>query len=207
VKGVIGHFKNDRRVQVWDIWNEPDNTNDSSYGKDKLNQEPAGKKEKTVEMLKLAFEWARSADPSQPITSGVWIGTWGDPSKLSPTEHLQLEQSDAISFHGYDTAPVMKEKIHNLGRYARPILCTEYMARPRGNTFDPILALLKQEHVAAYNWGFVAGKSNTIYPWDSWKTPYNAEPKVWFHDIFRIDGTPFDPKEVDYIRSVTGKGK
>jgi len=194
-------------VQVWDIWNEPDNTNDSSYGKDKLNQEPAGKKEKTVEMLKLAFEWARSADPSQPITSGVWIGTWGDPSKLSPTEHLQLEQSDAVSFHGYDTAPVMKEKIHNLGRYSRPILCTEYMARPRGSTFDPILALLKQEHVAAYNWGFVAGKSNTIYPWDSWKTPYNAEPKVWFHDIFRIDGTPFDPKEVDYIRSVTGKGK
>ncbi len=53
--------------------------------------------------------------------------------------------------------------------------------------------------------GFVSGKTQTIYPWDSWKKAYTAEPPVWFHDIFRPDGTPYIQKEVEYIRSVTGK--
>jgi hypothetical protein len=78
------------------------------------------------------------------------------------------------------------------------------MARPRGSTFDPILAYLKDEKVGAYNWGFVAGKTQTIYPWDSWERQYTAEPQVWFHDIFRANGQPYDAKEVDYIRKVTG---
>jgi glycosyl hydrolase family 10 len=205
VKGVIGRFKNDKRVHAWDIWNEPDNLNSNSYGKEKLNIEPAGKQEKTLELLKQAFNWARSVDPSQPITSAPWMSTWADPSKLSPTEKVQFDESDVISFHAYDTPDVLLEKIHNLNKFNRPILCTEYMARPRGSTFDPELKLLKDQHVAAYNWGFVAGKTNTIYPWDSWQKTYDSEPKVWFHDIFRQDGTPFDQKEVEYIRSVTGK--
>jgi len=81
------------------------------------------------------------------------------------------------------------------------------MARPQGSTFDPILGYLKEERVGAYNWGFVAGKTNTIYPWDSWKKPYASEPPVWFHDIFRADGTAYRPAEVAYIKKVTGAGK
>ena len=33
VKGVVGAFANDDRVLAWDVWNEPDNPNRSSYGK------------------------------------------------------------------------------------------------------------------------------------------------------------------------------
>lgn len=55
------------------------------------------------------------------------------------------------------------------------------------------------------NWGFVAGKSQTIYPWDSWDRAYPTEPPVWFHDIFRADGTPYRPQEVELIRSPTGR--
>ena len=98
----------------------------------------------------------------------------------------------------------MKKCVQNLRRYQRPILCTEYMARPQGSRFDPILGYLKKEGVGAYNWGFVDGKTQTIYPWDSWQKPYTAEPPEWFHDIFRRDGTPYDAKEVDYIKSLTG---
>ncbi len=205
VKGVIGRFKDDKRVHAWDIWNEPDNLNSNSYGKEKLNIEPAGKQEKTLELLKQAFTWARSVDPSQPITSAPWMSTWSDESKFSPTEKVQFGESDVISFHGYDTPDILLDKIRNLRKFNRPILCTEYMARPRGSTFDPELKLMKDHGVGAYNWGFVAGKTNTIYPWDSWQKTYDAEPKVWFHDIFRQDGTPFDKKEVEYILSVTGK--
>jgi hypothetical protein len=207
VVGVVGHFKDDKRVDAWDLWNEPDNQNGNSYGKNKLNQEPKGKVEATLALLEKAFDWARSANPSQPITSGVWIGQWPDPTKLNPTERVQLDQSDVVSFHSYGKPEEIRRCIENLRRYDRPILCTEYMARPQGSTFDPILGYLKEQKVAAYNWGFVAGKSNTIYPWDSWQKPYGAEPKVWFHDIFREDGAPYIQKEVDYIRHVTGKTK
>jgi hypothetical protein len=99
----------------------------------------------------------------------------------------------------------MKKCVQNLRRYNRPILCTEYMARPRGSTFEAILPYLKEQNVAAYNWGFVAGKTQTIYPWDSWTQNYTAEPPVWFHDIFRVDGTPYIVKEVELIRRLTGK--
>jgi hypothetical protein len=97
----------------------------------------------------------------------------------------------------------MKRRITSLRRYNRPIVCTEYMARPRGSTFAAILPLLKAEGVGAYNWGFVNGKSQTIYPWDSWEKTYTGEPAVWFHDIFRKDGSPYDPKEVTLIRQLT----
>ena len=78
------------------------------------------------------------------------------------------------------------------------------MARTAGSTFDPILGYLKEQNVGAYNWGFVAGKTQTNYPWDSWQKTYTAEPPLWFHEIFRANGTPYLPREVEYIRKQTG---
>ena len=201
IVGVISHFKNDRRVQVWDIFNEPDNPNESAYGKVELKN----KAEMGTALLKKAFVWAREANPSQPVTAGVWIGTWGDPAKYTAMEKVIFDESDVISFHNYAQLAEVKQCVQNLRRFNRPIICSEYMARPRGSTFDPILQYFKDEHVGAYNWGFVAGKTQTIYPWDTWTKTYTAEPKVPFHDIFRPDGTPLIPAEVKYIKSVTGK--
>jgi glycosyl hydrolase family 10 len=201
IAGVIARFRNDARVHAWDIFNEPDNVNRNSYFK----HEPPNKAELATALLKKAFAWAREADPSQPITAGVWLGTWADPKKLSPMEKFMLEESDIITFHNYEGIDKAKQCVQNLRRYNRPILCTEYMARPRGSTFDPILGYFKQEKVGAYNWGFVAGKTQTIYPWETWTKTYTNEPAIWFHDILRRDGKPFDPKEVEYIKGVTGK--
>ena len=201
VQGVVGHFKNDKRIDAWDVWNEPDNLNGGSYGQ----QEPKNKVELMLPLLKKTFDWAREMQPTQPLTSGVWIGQWADASKLNPTEQVQLENSDVISFHCYGKPEELQNCMKNLTRYERPILCTEYMARPNGSTFDPHLQLMHDAKVGAYCWGFVNGKSNTIYPWDSWKKAYDAEPPVWFHDIFRADGTPYREEEVQYIRKVTGK--
>ncbi len=203
IKGVVGRFRGDRRVQVWDLFNEPDNPNTSSYG----DREIPNKAEMSLALIRKAFAWAREARPSQPLTSGVWIGNWPDPAKLSPMERFQLEQSDVISFHTYAPLAEARKCVENLRRYDRPILCTEYMARPAGSTFDPILAYFKEQKVAAYNWGFVAGKTQTNYPWDSWTKTYTAEPPLWFHDIFRPDGRPYIPGEVDYIRRTTGAAK
>ena len=202
VKGVLGYFQADDRVLAWDLFNEPDNNNRSSYGK----QEPPEKPELALRLLRKTFAWAREVDPTQPLTSGVWAGDWS-PDKASPTARLQFEQSDVISFHNYAQLPELKERVAVIRKLGRPLLCTEYMARPAGSTFDPNLGYLHEQGIGAYNWGFVDGKSQTIYPWDSWQKPYDKEPPVWFHDVFREDGTPYDPKEVAYIRKLTGKSE
>ena len=200
VQGVLRHFRNDRRVQVWDLFNEPDNPV-PQYQEVELKN----KAEVALALLKDTFVWAREVNPSQPLTCGVWIGNWADPAKLTAMERCQLEESDVITFHNYGPLEEARTCVENLRRYQRPILCTEYMARPQGSRFDPILGYFKAEGIGAYNWGFVDGKTQTIYPWDSWRTNYTTEPPVWFHDIFRRNGAPYDPKEVSYIKSVTAK--
>ena len=201
VVGVVSRFRDDRRVQVWDVWNEPNNLNNNSYGA----QEPKDKAGFVRPLLTKAFTWAREARPMQPLTSGVWQGNWADAAKLRPMEVIQIENSDVISFHNYGKLDDLKQCVQNLRRYNRPILCTEYMSRGNSSFFEPHLGFMKEQRVAAYNWGLVAGKTQTIYPWDSWKKAYVGEPPLWFHDIFRPEGKPYRPEEAAYIRKLTGR--
>jgi hypothetical protein len=203
VTGVIRRFAQDKRIAGWDLWNEPDNWDGGASGRPDL--EPKNKIELVAALLPQVFAWAREANPSQPLTSGVWLGDYSSDDKLSPVQRTQLENSDVISFHSYGDLPSLKVAVDRLRRFNRPIVCTEYMARPNGSTFEPHLGWMKEQNVAAYNWGFVSGKSQTIYPWDSWQKKYTSEPPLWFHDILRMDGTPYKQSEVDYIRRVTGK--
>jgi hypothetical protein len=124
-------------------------------------------------------------------------------AKLSPTERCQLEESDIITFHTYGPMEPAKKCVQNLRRYNRPLVCTEFMARPLGSRFDPVLGYFKEQNVGAYCWGFVNGKAQTIYPWDSWTKTYTNEPSPWFHDILRGNGAPYDTNEVAYIKSLT----
>lgn len=198
VAGVVSHFREDARVQVWDIWNEPDNRNTSSRGSRDLGD---AKADVVRPFLEMAFGWARSSNPTQPLTSGIWMGDWSADEKFSPMERSQIAHSDVVSFHNYDVAERLEEKIVQLERFERPMLCTEYMARGPGSTFQGSLPVLRKHAVGAYNWGFVAGRSQTYYPWDSWQSPYPPEPPLWFHDIFRADGTPYREGEVAFLRA------
>ena len=201
VEGVVGAFAKDDRILGWDVWNEPDNR-----GGDVAADEPA-KVKRVNELLPKAFAWARAAHPTQPLTSGVWVGNWSDPAKESETTKIQLRESDVISFHNYGWPEEFEARIKELQPQKRPILCTEYMARGAGSTFDGSLPVAKQYNVAAINWGLVAGKTQTFYPWDSWERPYvRAQPTLWFHEVFRQDDTPYRQHEVDLIRRLTGRG-
>jgi hypothetical protein len=204
VEGVVGAFAQDRRVLAWDLWNEPDNTNDASYA----SLEPANKLALVQTLLPRVFEWARSADPIQPLTSGVWRDASPPLQAQSPIARIQIENSDIITFHNYDVPELFERQIEALKRYDRPIICTEYMARGLGSTFEGILPIARRTRVAAINWGLVAGKTQTFLPWDSWKTPYvGREPALWFHDVFQTDGTPYRADEVRLLRQLTNTAK
>ncbi len=203
VTGLVRAFANDKRIAGWDVWNEPDNGDGGAPARPDL--EPKNKTDLVAALLPQVFAWARAANPSQPLTSGVWRGDWSNDEKLAPIPRTQLENSDVISFHNYGNLPDLQKAVDTLRRFNRPMLCTEYMARPNGSVFEPHLGWMKEQNIAAYNWGFVSGKSQTIYPWDSWTQKYTSEPPLWFHDILRLDGTPYKQEEVDYIRRVTGR--
>jgi Cellulase (glycosyl hydrolase family 5) len=201
VKGVVGAFAKDDRVLGWDVWNEPDNR-----GGDTRHDEPA-KIARVNELLPKAFRWARSVHPTQPLTSGVWQGNWSDPAKEEETTKIQLAESDVISFHNYGWPEEFEAKILELKPLGRPLICTEYMARGNGSTFDESLPIAKRYNVAAINWGLVAGKTQTYLPWDSWERPYvRMPPTIWFHEVFKQDDTPYRQHEVDLIRELTGRG-
>lgn len=201
VQGIVGAFAHDDRILGWDIWNEPDNR-----GGDE-EKDVKAKVARVDDLLPKAFAWAREMKPVQPLTSGVWIGDWVHPDAESATTKIQLAESDIISFHNYDWPEVFEERVKSLQALHRPLICTEYMARGNGSTFDTILPLAKRYNVAAINWGFVAGKTQTYYPWDSWQRPYVlTQPTVWFHEVFRQDDTPYRQREIDLIRELTGRG-
>jgi hypothetical protein len=204
VKGVVGAFAKDPRVLAWDMWNEPDNENHGSYGE----KEPKNKVELVLALLPQAFAWAREVNAEQPLSSGVWKGDWSTPEKMTAMDKLQIELSDVITFHNYDSPTELEKRINWLKRYNRPMICTEYMARGNGSYFFGSLLIGKAHNVGMINWGLVQGKTQTYLPWDSWEHPYvDREPTVWFHEVFRNDGKPYIPEEVEFIKRMTGKAK
>jgi Cellulase (glycosyl hydrolase family 5) len=181
VKAVIGNFKSDQRILLWDLYNEPGNS---------------GKGETSMPLLSRVFVWARAAHPTQPVSAALW--DWSQENY----NRFMIEQSDIITYHNYEAEPWHRRVIETLKTYGKPMICTEYMARTRGSRFATILPLLKAKNVGAINWGLVAGKTNTIYAWDK-PMPNGEEPAIWFHDIFRKNGTAFDTAETNLIKSLT----
>ncbi|SDT13937.1 Cellulase (glycosyl hydrolase family 5) [Mucilaginibacter mallensis] len=183
VKDILTTFGHDKRILLWDLYNEPGNS---------------GKGEKSLPLLKKAFEWAREVNPDQPVSAGVW--SW-DLEKLNA---FQVTHSDVITYHDYETPDLHLRVVQLLKAYGRPVICTEYMARPRNSTFENTMPMLKKENVGAINWGLVAGKTNTMYAWDT-PMPQGGEPALWFHEVFRKDGTPYKQAEVDLIKKLNNK--
>lgn len=183
VKDILYTFKDDKRILMWDLYNEPGNKDHGIT---------------TMPLLKNAFKWAREVNPSQPITTGIWY------FEVPELNRFQIENSDVITYHNYENVREHNLMVNLLKLYDRPLLCTEYMARRNNSTFQAIMPMLKLNNVGAINWGFVSGKTNTIYAWDE-PMPSGEEPKLWFHDIFRQNHTSFDAVEVNVIKTLNGK--
>lgn len=182
VKDVLETFKNDERILLWDLYNEPGNS---------------GKGNSSIPLLEAVFSWAREVNPSQPLSVGIW--SWG----LVDLNAIQALNSDIITYHHYGDPQDHKKVIQFLRTHGRPMICTEYMARTRNSRFSNTMPMLKEEKIGAINWGLVKGKTNTIYEWDL-PIPNGDEPLEWFHDIFRKDGTPYRQDEVELIKKLNG---
>lgn len=195
VKGILSYFDGDNRILAWDIYNEPGCT---KVGKESLK------------LLSDTWDWAWEVRPSQPLTACV------NGSPVKEARKINTEKSDIFTFHNYRGGDEFLEILENSIQLAkgRPVWCTEYMARTQGNTFEFCLPIFKEKKISAWSWGLVDGKSNTKWPWSSTykntgfikpiptihpdSVPEN--PELWFHEVFRKDGTPYDKKEVELIK-------
>lgn len=187
VKDVIASFANDERILLWDLYNEPGNS---------------GNGDQSLPLVKAVFEWARSVNPSQPLTVGVWF----DNEILN---EFQLAASDVITFHHYWEPDKLEREIRKLKAYGRPVICTEWLARTTGSLVKTNLTVFARENVGCFNWGLVAGKTNTIYQWKELDPvqeiiDLQIGPKVWFHDLLCKDGSPYDKTEIEIFRKLTG---
>ena len=201
VEGVVGAFADDKRVLAWDLWNEPDNPGGGNY----MDKQLKGEQERIAELLPQIFDWARAKKPTQPLTSGVWIGDDWSPGAASLTsiQRTQLERSDVITFHNYEQPEAFVSRVAQLKKYGRPLICTEWLARGAGSNVDTILPIARRENIGMINWGFVDGAIQTRFPWDSWQRPYTMEPPtVWFHDLLKADGTPYRAREAELFRKL-----
>lgn len=171
VKDMVGAFGGDRRVVIWDLYNEPAKT--------------------SLPLVETTFRWAREARPLQPLAS-CWIA-----------EPL----SDLINLHHYGSLDGLKKTVEGAKKSGRPVIVTEWMARNAGSRFETHLPFFKENKIACWNWGLVAGRTQTYFPWGSKPAPAATEPPMWFHDILRKDGTPYSGREVAAIRYLTGASK
>ena len=230
VKGVVGRFAKDSRVLAWDLYNEPGQKGiasheiskekaielyekigieitDDNYSSYNLSEiDPKNQKQmNTLSLLRKTVKWIREINPSQPITTGIyaWGVDWAPIRNLSELDQFIINSSDIISFHSYASKKDVLEKINQLENYNRPLLCTEYLAREYKSTFEDVLPIFSEYKIGAYNWGFISGKTNTIYPWKSWDSTYTGPPKKWHHDIFYQNGEPFSNDEIELIKELT----
>lgn len=200
IKGVLSRFKNDKRILGWDLYNEMGQSYCNDLG---------------LKLLQNTWKWAWEIRPSQPLTACV------NGSNSEMAREINAHNSDVYSFHNYGSATDFASIIANSIKAAngRPVFCTEYMARPFGNTFEVCLPMLKESKIANWCWGFVDGKSGTKWDWGTRSItvgsavpipkndPSNApkDPKLWFHDVLHPDGTPYMRAEVDFIKSMMDK--
>jgi hypothetical protein len=207
VQGVIGAHRGDDRVLAWDLFNEVGNSFLPAMSRPPL--EKAARLAvstfalyllpvPSLPLLRAAFGWARDVGPSQPLTTPVWF-------PHPRLNRLLADLSDVVSFHDYHRLDVLERRVRRLRRHGRPLVCTEFMARTSGSTFATHLPAFRREGIGCFCWGLVSGRTQTAWSWND--RPGGGEPAVWFHDILRPDGSPFDEAEVRVVLRETAAGR
>jgi len=192
VKALLSRFGDDRRIVLWDLYNEPGNGSAGDHFTTSGLRENA-----SMPLLQDVFRWAKEADPSQPVTAAPWKFE----KEFDELNRFMFENSEIVTFHCYSAPGELNERINFIRFEAkgRPMICSEYMARHRGCTFRECLPILRENGIGAVNWGLVSGKTQTVFPWKGLME--TADLSIPFHDVFHPDGTLLVPDEEQVFRS------
>jgi hypothetical protein len=192
VRDLVGHFRDDARILVWDLYNEPGNEAVFARPVERDRADPLVVH--SMSLVEDAFRWAREEQPMQPLTVGVWNPRWVEASARS------VELSDLVSFHNYRDLSALRTQVAELRAHARPLLCTEWLARGLGSRIETHLPYFERERIGCYHWGLCNGRTQTHLPWPALAELARREPELWFHDLLHGDGRPYDEGELALFR-------
>ncbi|HEY1847435.1 MAG TPA: 1,4-beta-xylanase [Buttiauxella sp.] len=204
VKDVVGHFREDPRILIWDLYNEPGNS--GVFGGEPRDMQYDSRLDiYALSLMTRVFSWARQALPSQPLT----VAAWHIPDRLNgeeafshPIDVAALHLSDIVSYHAYVDTPGQLEIIKRLAAFNRPILCSEWLARHVGSVIQEQLPLFKGLEIGCYQWGLVQGKTQTWLPWPDLPSEIKDR-SLWFHDVLTAEGIPYSEEEMQSVNRLT----
>lgn len=192
VRETIRHFRGDKRIIMWDIWNEPALSGEACH--------------KQMEWIRRIAQWCREEGCTQAITASIlWdpeISASGGNSYTAVRREAEQEM-DLHNFHDY----VMQEN-HSaninyiINRYKkldnRPLVCTECLTRPDGSGVAMSLSEFSKHKIGFYTWGLYASDHNWEVKWGR-STYYAYEPM--FHNLLYAGGDPVSEDELSYIKN------
>jgi hypothetical protein len=172
IQALLKRYSQDKRIILWNLHNEP-----------------AAALRALVEY---EFQWAREVETTQPLL----------------IEWNAHDLSDVITFHTYmrpglsapESAPARVDFLTELEwarAWKRPMLCTEWLARPFKNTVENVLPFFSRYRIGWYTWELVQS-GRWLHPWN-WPLT-SPEPKNWFHGLVYPDGSPYSTEEILAIR-------
>lgn len=182
LKDWLERYAESESILFWDLFNEP------------LHSTKVG----SPEMLQAIFWKAWQSRPSQPLTIGVW-------SDDKAVNSVIYTHSDILSFHTYGDTKAINRMIELMQAQKRPVVCTEWMARPLGSDFENDLPLFKEKKVICFQWGLVNGRTQAHFPWWNQLGEQHVDEAGWFHDVLKTDGTPYREPEVAFIKAFLAK--
>jgi len=186
VHAIVGAHREDRRIVIWDLYNEPGNT-------DRMHR--------SLPLLIHAFQWAREMNPTQPLTAGMWRYT----EDWSGINQVIADISDLINLHHYESPEETRRLAGQYLASGRPVIISEWLHRPNGCTIQANLPFFKEKKIGAWQWGLIQGRTQTHLNWIAAVNADPDDPHIWQHDLLYPDGTPYCEEEIALLRTLTGR--
>jgi hypothetical protein len=177
IVAVVGKYRQDRRIVLWDVMNEPESTGE--FGK------PAGKA-KIVDFVRRAVARVRQEKPVQPLGVG-----WA----YSGNIHLTADVCDVIILHNYSdprglSADIQKTKEVGKSRN-KPVILNEFVGRPQ-QRIEEAMPIVAREKIGWCFWELMIGSTQ----FTQGRIPYQGH--------VYPDGTVFASAEVAAILNPAG---
>ncbi|MEI7900372.1 MAG: cellulase family glycosylhydrolase [bacterium] len=174
---IVGKHKQDPRIVLWDVMNEPESTGE--FGK------PEGKA-RIVGFVRRAIARVRQEGPVQPLGVG-----WAFSRNIS----LSADITDVLILHNYANPQGLGEdirRIRELGKSLnKPAIINEWVGRPQ-QRIEEAMPVVAKEKIGWVFWELMLGKTQ----FTQGRRPYQGH--------IYPDGTCYSAKEVAAILSPEG---
>ena len=146
IRAVVGGHKDDRRIVVWDVMNEPESTD---YWRDLEH----GGRETIGQFVRWALRRTKEEKPGQPLTIG-----WG----AANSNIAAIDLVDVICMHHYCPTKDLRRLIQE-GQlwgtlHGKPVIINEFVGQPV-QPIDDALPIVTERKIGWVFWELMLGKS------------------------------------------------